>query len=173
MEEIELTYLARRLPEDLSSFPSKEMVDIYIPATSDHPVLRIRKRGDVCEITKKSPITDGDASVQKEETIPLTTEEYKEFSALPGKWLAKTRYFYKHGGVDFEIDVLKESLEGLVVVDVEFSSVADKDKFPMPDFCLAEITQETFIAGGMLAGKTYADIEGSLKKFGYQKITGF
>lgn len=39
-----------------------------------------------------------------------------------------------------------------------------------PDFCLVDVTQETFLAGGMLCGKRYADIEAGLDRFGYRKI---
>jgi len=45
-----------------------------------------------------------------------------------------------------------------------------KDNFQMPDFCLVDVTPEVFIAGGVICGKTYADIEDSLKKFGYSKL---
>jgi len=44
------------------------------------------------------------------------------------------------------------------------------DRFVIPDFCLAEVTHEDFLAGGMLCGKSYSDIEDKLKKFGYVKI---
>ncbi|MEK6905851.1 MAG: hypothetical protein AABX24_05615 [Nanoarchaeota archaeon] len=40
----------------------------------------------------------------------------------------------------------------------------------MPNFCLAEVTQEDFIAGGMICGKTYEDIEDDLRKFKYNKL---
>ena len=40
----------------------------------------------------------------------------------------------------------------------------------MPNFCLAEVTHEEFLAGGMLCGKSYADIRESLKRLGYTKI---
>ena len=36
-------------------------------------------------------------------------------------------------------------------------SIEEKDAFVAPDFCLVEVTQELFIAGGMLCGKRYAD----------------
>lgn len=42
--------------------------------------------------------------------------------------------------------------------------------FQMPDFCLCEVTQEEFIAGGMLCGKRYTDIEADLERFGYKRI---
>ena len=59
---------------------------------------------------------------------------------------------------------------GLVLVDVEFDSKGEKDVFVMPEFCLAEVTQESFIAGGMICGKSYDDIESKLSKFGYKKL---
>jgi hypothetical protein len=35
---------------------------------------------------------------------------------------------------------------------------------------LTDVTQEDFVAGGLLAGRTYADIELKLKQHGYTKI---
>jgi len=40
----------------------------------------------------------------------------------------------------------------------------------MPDFCLADVTQEEFLAGGFLAGKKYLDIQSFLDKHGYKKV---
>jgi hypothetical protein len=40
----------------------------------------------------------------------------------------------------------------------------------MPDFCLTDVTQELFVAGGVVCGKKYADLESDLQKFNYQKI---
>ncbi|HEY4524078.1 MAG TPA: CYTH domain-containing protein [Candidatus Paceibacterota bacterium] len=171
MEELELTYLAKELPKNLSSSPSKEMLDIYVPSTSTHPGLRIRRRGDVFEITKKRPVSDGDASRQFEETIVLTKEEYDELSFVKGKRIAKTRYYYKEGDTDFEVDVFGGGLTGLVLVDVEFSSIKKKNVFSIPSFCLADVTQEHFVAGGMLCGKTYKDIQNDLNRFGYKKLS--
>lgn len=170
MEELELTYLAKYLPDNLTSCPSKEMLDIYIPGTANHPILRIRRQGDRLEITKKSPIDNSDHSRQLEQTIPLTQQEYDELSALKGKRVAKTRYYCELDDVTYEIDVFKEDLSGLVIVDVEFDSGKDKAAFKMPDFCLADVTQEDFVAGGMLCGKKYHDIQNRLNQFGYNKL---
>ncbi|MEK7063258.1 MAG: hypothetical protein AAB955_01040 [Patescibacteria group bacterium] len=169
MKELERTFLARALP-DLDGATSREMLDIYLPTSSDHPILRIRKQGDRHEMTKKAPIDDADRSVQLEQTIPLSVNEYAELSTLPGKRVAKTRYYYTEGVHTYEIDVFREALSGLVLIDIEFDTVADKDAFVAPALCLAEVTQEQFLAGGMLCGKSYADIEARLAPFGYQKI---
>jgi len=170
MEEIELTYLARALPPGILSAPRKEMLDIYIPASAEHPDLRIRRVGEKCEITKKRPIKDGDASHQMENTIPLTKEEYEEMSQLKGKRTRKTRYYYEEGGARYEVDVFRDDLAGLVLVDIEFDSLEKKKSFHPPAWCLAEVTQEKFLAGGMVCGKRYADIEPQLAKFNYKKI---
>jgi len=55
------------------------------------------------------------------------------------------------------------------LVDVEFKDLDAKSSFGMPDFCLADVTQETIFAGGMLCGKKYSDIEERLKAFGYER----
>ena len=171
MEEIELTFLPKSLPAGVLTSSSKVMLDIYLPASIDHPHLRIRHSGDKYEITKKVPVQEGDKSHHIENTIPLTVEEFADLNQLPGKRVEKTRYLYEEGGNKYEVDVFKGDLTGLVLVDIEFNSLADKAKFQMPDWCLVEVTQEEFIAGGMLCGKSYQDIEEQLKRFSYSKLS--
>jgi CYTH domain-containing protein len=169
MIELEKTYLAKSLP-DLSKCKSKEIIDIYIPKDSNHPKLRVRKNGEKYEMTKKEPVHEGDASHQEEQTIILTEKEFSALSRLDGRKTHKIRYYYPCNGRTAEIDVFQDALKGLVLVDFEFESVEDKDAFQMPDFCLADVTQELFLAGGMVCGKSYADIEADLKRFSYNKL---
>ncbi|MBX4198546.1 hypothetical protein KW782_04425 [Candidatus Parcubacteria bacterium] len=170
MEELELTYLAKELPPKLKESPSKELLDIYIPSSARHPILRIRKSGSKYEITKKHPVKDGDASHQLETTIPITEEEFKELNQLSGKRVEKVRYYYKENGLLYEVDAFKGDLAGLVLIDVEFDSAKAKNEFIPPSWCLIEVIQEEFIAGGMLCGKKYSDIEAKLSTFGYKKF---
>ena len=51
----------------------------------------------------------------------------------------------------------------MVVIDFEFTSIEEKDNFRIPDFCLVEVTDEEFLAGGMLCGKYYEDLEENLR----------
>ena len=69
-----------------------------------------------------------------------------------------------------EIDVFVDGLEGLVLMDFEFNTVEEKSAFKMPGLALADVTQEEFIAGGVLAGKKYNDIALELERFNYQSI---
>lgn len=167
MIELEKTYLAKFIPKELEN--EKEMIDTYIPKDKRHPILRIRKNGDKFEITKKYPVED-DASKQKEHTIPLTKEEFEEVVKLDGKRVEKIRYDYYYNGKKAEIDVFQGKLKGLVLVDFEFDSEEEKENFEMPDFCLADVSNEEFLAGGMLCGKRYEDIEEGLKKYNYKKL---
>jgi CYTH domain-containing protein len=170
MRELERTFLARYIPQGIQSFDCKEIIDIYIPKAARHPVLRLRKSGDRYEMTKKEPIKEGDASHMNEQTITLTREEFDALKRVRGKMVHKFRYIYPFGANKAEIDVFQENLEGLVIIDFEFNSMEEKDSFKMPEFCLAEVTQDEALAGGMLCGKSYSNIESALKKYGYRKL---
>jgi adenylate cyclase len=170
-EEFELTYLIKNLPSNFSlEVDSKEILDIYLPASSNHATLRVRKRGDVYEITKKEPVSGTDSSHQNENTIPLTEDEFSDLAMLEGKRVRKIRYYYKENNVTYEIDIFQDALKGLILVDVEFNSNADKAKFIPPDWVLADVTQERFIAGGALCGKSYTDIESDLTRYNYRQV---
>lgn len=171
MIEIERTFLAKYLP-NLESCKKKDMLDIYILSKdSVHARLRIRKNGEKFELTKKTPVNEADHSQLIEETIHLTSDEFEQFEkGVQGKRVHKMRYFYDYEGKVAEIDVFLDELEGLVLVDFEFNNVAEKDSFNIPPFCLAEVTQEDFIAGGVLCGKKYADLEKELERFNYKPL---
>jgi CYTH domain-containing protein len=169
MIELERTFLVRSLPAGLDKCRSREVIDVYVPASAEHPTLRIRKSGDSFMIIKKEPV-DGDASHQEEHTIRITEAEFNEFMKLDGKVVRKIRHYYEHEGRTAEIDVFQDGLMGLVLIDFEFQTKEEKDSFRMPDFCLAEVTHEKFVAGGMLCGKKYSDIEEPLRRFGYSGI---
>jgi CYTH domain-containing protein len=170
MIELELTYLAKVLPTNLKDCQSKKIIDLYVDNGTDHFDLRIRRNGDKFELTRKTPVDDGDASKQTETTIDLNQTEFESFSNTKSKRIEKTRYYFKHEGHTAEFDVFEDELDGLVLVDFEFETEAEKDSFKIPEFCLEDITQETFIAGGVLAGKTYNDIKEKLDKFNYKSL---
>lgn len=170
MIELEKTYLIKYIPEDLNSFPFKTITDRYIPVNSAHPKLRFRNNDGRHTLTKKYPVNDGDASSQIEETIILNDEEAKEIEKINSKIVSKKRFYYHYQDMPFEIDVFLDKLEGLILVDAEFESEEEKNKFVTPEFCLADVTQETDFAGGIICGKKYSDLEKTLDKYGYKKI---
>lgn len=170
MIELEKTYLVKYLPKGMAKCKHKEVFDVYFPAKRKHPFLRLRKNGDRYEMTKKQPVHGTDSSEQLEQTIPLDKDEFKNLSEARGKSVRKIRYYYESGGRTAEIDVFQDALKGLVLADFEFTKKEDKNNFAMPDFCLCDVTQDKFLAGGMLCGKSYNTISKSLRKFGYKKV---
>jgi len=173
MIELERTYLAKYIPSELKDCKFKEIIDIYIPKDikpPKHAPIRLRKKGDHYEITKKEIVDEGDFSKLKEQTILLTESEFNELSKLEGKKIHKIRYYYPYKNRVAEIDIFQGPLKGLVVVEVEFDDEKEKDLFGMPEFCLMDVTHEDFIAGGKICGKSYEDIEEDLKGHGYSKL---
>lgn len=74
------------------------------------------------------------------------------------------------GGCPAEVDVFQGKLKGLVMVDFEFKDEDHLAKFTKPREALAEVSNVDFLAGGLLAGKSYDDIRPQLAKFGYEPV---
>jgi len=170
--ELERTFLLKYKPEGLGKCPHCKIIDIYFPKDEFHPVLRLRNRDNKkFEMTKKFPMNGKDSSEQEEHTIILSGKEFDSLAKAGGKKVVKTRYYYKMSdGRTAEVDIFEDKLKGLALVDVEFDDKKKKDEFIMPDFCLADVGQDKWLAGGILAGKNYSYLEKAFKKYNYKKI---
>jgi CYTH domain-containing protein len=168
--ELELTYLARRIPVEVKNVTPQRLIDIYVPEESDYPCIRLRQKDEKYEITKKKPVNRDDFSVQTEQTIPLEEDEFRALAKASGRKVVKDRYRVEIKGVIAEVDIFGDELTGLVLIDFEFDSPEAKAKFQPQEYCLADVTQELFVAGGQLAGKSYTDIETDLERFNYVKL---
>jgi len=169
--EREKTYLARYIPAQINGAQSEVIRDIYIPAEADHATIRLRRRGDKLELTKKEPVVGTDSSRQNEHTILLTQAEYNAFEPISNKELIKRRYYCTIYGHDAEIDIFQGKLAGLVMIDFEFPSDEAMASFEPLECCLADVTQDIVSAAGWLAGKSYQDIASQLADLGYQPLS--
>lgn len=168
MLELEKTYLLKSIPFDLEKYPHKDLVDHYIPEDSEHPKIRLRKRGNLYEITKKTLVQEWNYSIQKEQTIELTKQEYDALAELPNKLVHKIRYYVPYEWFTLEIDLFQDNLDGLILMDVEFPNIQTMESFSMPDFCLADVSQNNAFAGGMLCGKSYASLSLLIKHYRWE-----
>jgi adenylate cyclase len=168
--EIELTFLAREIPKEIAGVKPDRLIDAYLPEDST-ATMRLRKKGSKFEFTKKVPLKPGDLSAHIEQTIMLDETEFEALRKAGGQTVEKDRYMVKIDGYAAEVDVFLGDLAGLVMIDFEFPDVAAKQNFRPPKCCLADVTQELFVAGGQLAGKTYADIAKKLKTFAYTPLS--
>ncbi len=162
--ENERTFLVNEVPADLLSSEPVEIVDLYVPQDPGvHPRVRLRREGARHELTKKTPTRAGDASQHLEQTIELSVDEFDAL-AIGNRRLEKLRYDVVIGGYRAQLDVFTGMLAGLVLIDFEFSSRAELEAFTPPAVCGPDVTQEDFIAGGRLAGRRLAEIEGDLAR---------
>lgn len=169
MIELEKTYLVSTLPKNLSGCTFDDIVDQYIPVDAGHPSLRLRTRKGRIELTKKTPVADS-ASVQREQTIVLEPGEAAAIAELPAKYLAKRRYYLPVGDVTAEIDVYAGDLAGLVYVEFEFKEESQLTVFEQPGWCGVDVSEAGWAAAGVLAGKSYADLEPHLQELGYVRL---
>lgn len=168
--EQELTYLAARIPDGLQQCKHVKMHDVYFPAAAEHAFVRVRQKDSSYEFTKKTSADPTNAGIMLEENVSLTKEEFEALAKGDGRGLQKTRYYLPYQGFTAEVDIFEGDLQGLVIIEFEFKNRADMDAFVQPDFCLADVTNDGTIAGGILAGKTYADIAERLAKYKYQPL---
>ena len=157
MLENELSFLVRELP-DLSEAARKDIEQHYL--SSGPSPLRLRRIAGGFELTKKLDVDPADMSRKEELTIPLSEEEFNKLRPLSVRGLAKTRYYLPlPSGLKAEIDVFRGSLEGLVMVEVEFPDEASRRAFVPPSWFGRDVSQERWSANSWLAGKSLADVK--------------
>lgn len=150
--EIELAYLVKRLPINISGLPHRRIEQGYI-STGLEPV-RVRRDGSDYELTKKLVLPD---DARKEVTIPLTRGEFDTLWSVCSNSLSKERYLCPlDGGLTAEIDLYLGVLRGLVKVEVEFSDTASRDAFNPPDWFGRCLEGEAWAKNVNLAGVSFA-----------------
>lgn len=145
--EIERKFLVREMPY-LEGCEKSEIVQGYISLT---PETRVRKRDNKYYLTIK-----GEGDVVREETEKEVSEkEGKElFSQVESKLIEKTRYLINIGKYIAELDIYKNHLEGLVVVEVEFETEADANNFVPPTWFGEDISKNKEYRNKVLAYKS-------------------
>lgn len=160
------TYLVRYAPAQIEGARSEVIEDVYIPATVARPSLRLRLRADQFELTRKTAV-DGDFSQQQEDTIALSGDEHKALRALSSKLVKKRRFYCTVYGHNAEVDVYLGDLDGLMTIRFPFASDSEMRGFTPPEVCLVEVSNESFMAGGALAGRSFADVQFDLERLQY------
>ncbi len=105
--------------------------------------VRYRARDGVYFKTIKTG--SGLAREEFEEEVPL--EEYNEALLIAkddmlGAMIKKTRYIVPFEGLIYELDVFKDNLESLVLMEVEFNTVASALSHNLPDLFLSYVESE-------------------------------
>ena len=134
--EIERKFLVPVLPENLASCPCHLIEQAYL-CTS--PVVRIRRQDDDFILTYK-----GSGMMAREEyNLPLTKESYEHL--LPkadGIVITKKRDVLPLGteNLKAELDIFEGRHEGLRIVEVEFESEEQANRFTPPAWFGEDVT---------------------------------
>ena len=134
--EIERKFLVPVLPENLSSYPCHLIEQAYL-CTS--PVVRIRRQDDDFILTYK-----GSGMMAREEyNLPLTRESYGHLHPkADGIVITKKRYVIPLGteNLKAELDIFEGRHEGLRIVEVEFESEEQANRFTPPAWFGEDVT---------------------------------
>lgn len=108
----------------------------YIPCQD--ATVRIRTKGDKSFLTIKSRSVDGGLSRYEFEKGITHEEAENLFKLCKGGMIEKERFFIKSGEHTFEVDEFYGDNEGLIMAEVELSSI--DEPFIKPDFIEKEVT---------------------------------
>lgn len=142
--EIEKKFIPKYLPKRMEDYTKLVMEQGYL---CENPVVRIRKSNADYILTYKSRIglenqKEVDAKVCHEVELPLTKDGYMHMKEkIDGHIVQKDRYIIPlDENLDAELDLFKGRLEGLRIVEVEFSSEEEAKRFKKPDWFGQDVT---------------------------------
>jgi CYTH domain-containing protein len=146
--EIERKFLVRKLPADLTTYPTNEIAQGYLVSMDDGLQVRLRKTGQRYSLTYKL----GTGNVREEREVELTEEQFDAlWPATEGKRLVKTRHEIPLGERTVEIDHYHDRHEGLVVAEVEFDDEEAAKNFQPPDWLGDDVTGNPRYSNQLLA----------------------
>jgi CYTH domain-containing protein len=106
----------------------------------------------------KRRVDEGDPTAIMCTSLYLDDDEVAVLSLLPSRRLAKTRWRLDIGSVVASVDVFEESLEGLILMEVDLGDPALLEEFAPPSWVGPDVTRTERFTGGELAGLSFADL---------------
>jgi len=146
--EIERKFLIASLPPGFLGGHQGEKIDQGYLILEDRSELRIRNRAGRCTMTLKQ----GSGLERVEQEKEIDSELFAMLWPLTaGKQVEKTRYVIDQSGYLLELDLFRGALSPLILLEVEFATVADSRDFDPPAFVLREVTNDRAFSNAKLA----------------------
>jgi len=138
-EEIERVFKVRQVPKDITRYPSENIVQGYLAIDANGAEVRLRKIGERYFETYK-----GSGRLQRRELeIKLSHDQFNTlWPGTEGRRIEKIRYQIDDAGQKIELNVFRGNLEGLVLAEIEFSSLEKSAEFKPPDWLGEEVTED-------------------------------
>jgi CYTH domain-containing protein len=144
-DEVERKFRVDELPQSLGE--GTPLRQAYLAVDGDVEV-RVRDRGG----TRVLGVKGGQGVQPTEVEVEIGAADFDELWALaPDRRIDKTRYRVAVDGHVAEVDVYTGSLEGLVVVEVEFASRREAEAFVPPPWFGEEVTGDPRWSNAALA----------------------
>lgn len=136
--EIERKFLIHQLPDSLDIRESRFIEQGYL---CTEPVIRIRRDNDDYILTYKSK----GLMIREEHNLPLNEDAYNHLKEkIDGQLITKTRHVIPlPSGLCIELDLFHNSLEPLMLAEVEFPDEASANAFTPPDWFGEDVTFST------------------------------
>lgn len=135
--EVERKYLITHIPFSLEDYSYEIIYQGYI---SVNPVIRIRQKGNNYYLTCKSK----GLLAREEFEIEITKIEYNNLiNKVDYNIIHKKRYYIKlDKGLTCELDLFDGKLNGLIIAEVEFTSIDDSYIFNPPSWFGVDVTED-------------------------------
>ncbi len=135
--EIERKFIPIDLPQDLNQFEHHKIEQAYLNTA---PVIRIRKQDDEYILTYKG----GGMMAREEYNLPINeTSYYHLLEKADGNVITKTRFLIPiHDGLTAELDIFEGKFAGMLLVEVEFESIEQANRFVPPEWFGKDVTNE-------------------------------
>lgn len=146
--EIERKFLIASLPTGFLDEHRGERIDQGYLILEDQAELRIRNRAGRCTMTVKQ----GSGLERLEQEQEIDKELFAMLWPLTvGQRIEKTRYTIDKSGHCLELDLFSGTLAPLILLEVEFTSVAASRNFDPSAFMYKEVTNDRAYSNAMLA----------------------
>lgn len=146
--EIERKFLITHLPQRLLDGAAKTDIRQGYLFIEDERELRLRQRGAEFWLTEKQ----GQGLERQEQEVFLDESAFKMLWPLTaGRRIEKSRYVLRDADLCLEFDVFSGELRPLMLLEVEFTSVAASRNFSLPAYVALEVTEDPAYKNARLA----------------------
>jgi adenylate cyclase len=146
--EIERKYIIKSIPSDITMQNGKKILQGYLSKPEDSESVRLRKKGSNYYKTWKSK---GNI-LRREKEVEISEKEFiAEWDNVIGNKIEKIRYEIPYKSHIIELDKFDGDLDGLILAEVEFSSLHESNLFIPPSWFGAEVTSNSEFKNSNLA----------------------
>lgn len=139
-KEIERKFLVRSKDFLVSAEDRIEITQGYLTIAPKGYTLRLRITGEIARLTIKKDAEEGKFTRNEwEYEIPLS-DAIQMMPSSSGQIIRKVRHIVPYKGHRWEVDIFKDSLDGLIVAEIELQS--EDESFEAPPWIGKEVTND-------------------------------